>query len=119
MCHQIDRHGAVVGPQLDGVGSRGAERLIEDVMDPHRNVDKSFQMTRLIYANGDVEGGLLAREEDGQLFLIQSNGEEKPVQRSLVASIEPTARSLMPDNFGELFTDKQWADLLAFLLGKR
>src|SRR5262249_54137899 len=39
VCHQLDGKGAVVGPQLDGIGNRGLERLIEDVLDPNRNVD--------------------------------------------------------------------------------
>src|SRR5581483_8462125 len=38
-CHQIGGQGAKVGPQLDGIGNRGAERLLEDVLDPSRNVD--------------------------------------------------------------------------------
>ena len=33
VCHQLDKEGALVGPQLDGVGNRGADRLIEDILD--------------------------------------------------------------------------------------
>ena len=41
VCHQIDGHGNVVG-LLHGIGNRGLERLIEDVLDPNRNVDLFF-----------------------------------------------------------------------------
>ena len=39
ICHQIGGQGAVIGPQLDGVGARGLDRILEDVIDPNRNVD--------------------------------------------------------------------------------
>src|SRR5207247_1797732 len=41
VCHQIDGTGVVIGPQLDGIGTRGLERLLEDVLDPNRNVDRA------------------------------------------------------------------------------
>src|SRR5205823_1098758 len=43
ICHQIAGQGKVIGPQLDGIGSRGLDRLIEDVLDPNRNVDPAFR----------------------------------------------------------------------------
>src|SRR5262249_21129052 len=34
VCHQIGGKGAVIGPQLDGIGNRGVERVAEDILDP-------------------------------------------------------------------------------------
>src|SRR5262249_44197701 len=39
VCHQLGGKGARIGPQLDGIGSRGLDRLLEDLLDPNRNVD--------------------------------------------------------------------------------
>ena len=47
VCHQLGGKGAKVGPQLDGIGSRGLDRLMEDVLDPNRNVDQTFRITNL------------------------------------------------------------------------
>src|SRR5207247_1006000 len=44
-CHQLGGKGAKVGPQLDGIGLRGADRLLEDILDPNRNVDQAFRAT--------------------------------------------------------------------------
>ena len=38
-CHQLRGRGGLVAPQLDGIGNRGLERILEDVLDPNRNVD--------------------------------------------------------------------------------
>ena len=59
----MDNQGGVVGPHLDGVGNRGLERLIEDVLDPSRNVDPSFRYSTVSLKNGEVFSGLQRREE--------------------------------------------------------
>ncbi|HEV3202937.1 MAG TPA: PVC-type heme-binding CxxCH protein, partial [Gemmataceae bacterium] len=43
ICHQIANKGAKIGPQLDGIGIRGFDRLLEDILDPNRNVDQAFR----------------------------------------------------------------------------
>lgn len=43
VCHTIANEGAKIGPQLDGIGIRGLDRLLEDVLDPNRNVDMAFR----------------------------------------------------------------------------
>jgi len=35
-CHQIEGEGGLIGPQLTGIGFRGADRLAEDILDPNR-----------------------------------------------------------------------------------
>ena len=47
-CHQVAGEGTKIGPQLDGIGARGLDRLLEDVLDPNRNVDPSFRTTTLV-----------------------------------------------------------------------
>ena len=59
ICHQLGGKGAKVGPQLDGIGSRGLDRLMEDILDPNRNVDQTFRVTNLALKNGQIVSGLL------------------------------------------------------------
>ena len=44
-CHRIGGEGHKVGPDLDGIGIRGLDRLLEDVLDPNRIVDQAFRAT--------------------------------------------------------------------------
>ncbi len=62
-CHQVGGKGAKIGPQLDGVGIRGPERILEDVLDPNRNVDQAFRATTLVLDNGQLVSGLVLREQ--------------------------------------------------------
>lgn len=115
-CHQFDGQGGLVGPQLTGIGQRGLERLVEDILAPNRNVDHAFATTRLTLKDGDVMTGLFRREEGELLVLANSAGTEFTVSKADVAKREETGRSLMPDNYGEALTPEQFNDLLAYLL---
>jgi len=63
ICHQIGNEGTKIGPQLDGIGGRGLDRLLEDVLDPSRNVDVAFRMTIVTLKDGKNLSGLVLREE--------------------------------------------------------
>src|SRR5205823_3565436 len=76
ICHQIDGVGTVVGPQLDGIGNRGLERLLEDVLDPNRNVDPAFHTTTVVLKDGEVTSGLFRRDEGEAVVLADATGKE-------------------------------------------
>ena len=118
VCHQLAGQGALVGPQLDGIGGRGLERLLEDILDPNRNVDKAFRTTVFVLKDGETVSGLARREEGGAFIYALANGQEARVPKTDVKERRETETSLMPANFHEALTPAELNDLLAFLLGK-
>ncbi len=119
VCHRIGTEGALIGPQLDGIGQRGLERLCEDILDPNRNVDGSFRTTLLVLKDGEVTSGLFRREEGALVVLAESTGKEISVPKSSIAERRESDVSLMPENFGEVLSPADFANLMAFLLSKR
>ena len=119
VCHTIDGQGGMVGPQLDGIGGRGPDRLLEDLLDPNRNVDRAFRMTMVTLKNGTVASGLFRREEGAQLVLADLTAQEVRVPTADIATRQETETSLMPPAFGDLIPAAEFNDLLAFLLSKR
>jgi putative heme-binding domain-containing protein len=117
-CHQLSGQGGLVGPQLDGIGNRGLERLVEDVLDPDANVDHAFRVTLFTLKDGETVAGLFRREEGAQLIYADASGRELPLARSQIEERRETPRSLMPDNFNEALTPEQFDDLMAFLLSQ-
>ena len=118
-CHQLGGKGAKVGPQLDGVGLRGLERLLEDVLDPSRNVDQTFRLTTLALNDGRVVSGLLLREEGESLVLADAQGKEVRVARGTVEERTMAPLSPMPANFAEQITEPDFYRLIAYLLSQR
>lgn len=64
--NSLAERGGQVGPQLDGVSHRGAERHCEDVLDANRNVDRIFRQSRVILKGGDLFSDLF-RTAEGRL----------------------------------------------------
>ncbi len=118
VCHQIDGKGKVIGPQLDGVGARGLERIVEDVLDPSRNVDAAFRSSVVKLNSGLVYSGLKRREEGEQVVYADTKGEEKSFDKKEIKEARETLDSLMPDGFNETITPADFNNLLAFLLSK-
>lgn len=118
-CHQIAGQGAVVGPQLDGIGLRGLERLTEDVLDPNRNVDVAFRTSTIVLSDGRVVSGMVRREEGEQLILVDNKGKELSIAKSEIEQQSKTALSLMPANINEITNPQEFNDLLGFLLSQR
>jgi putative heme-binding domain-containing protein len=118
VCHTLDGQGALIGPQLDGIGGRGVDRLLEDILDPNRNVDRAFRSTLLLMNDGDVQSGLYRRDEGEMVIMAQSNGKEISVPRKDIRERRTSETSLMPDNFGEAIPKEDFNNLIAFLLTK-
>jgi putative heme-binding domain-containing protein len=118
-CHQISGEGGVIGPQLDGIGSRGPARLAEDILDPNRNVDAHFYLTTVTRKDGSSLAGFLLAERGEVLVLVDAAGQEIRVAKAEIEKRESTALSLMPAAFDQILEDDQFNDLLAWLLVQR
>ncbi|MFM7592579.1 MAG: c-type cytochrome, partial [Isosphaeraceae bacterium] len=118
-CHQIGTQGARIGPQLDGVGVRGVDRLLEDILDPNRNVDQAFRSTTVATKEGQVLTGLLLRDEGAVLVLADSQGRDVRVPKGEVAEQTVNPLSPMPANWADAMTPEELSNLLSFLLEQK
>ncbi|MCA9120601.1 MAG: exo-alpha-sialidase [Planctomycetaceae bacterium] len=118
-CHQVAGKGAIVGPQLDGVGNRGLERVAEDFLDPNRNIDAAFHVSVLSTTDGRVLSGLLRRQEGKAKVYVGKDGKEFRVLADEIEEEILSRTSIMPDNFGSLLSEPECHDLLAFLTSLR
>jgi putative heme-binding domain-containing protein len=118
-CHQIGGQGAVIGPQLDGIGDRGMERLLEDVLDPNRNVDPTFKSTVYVMRDGRVLSGLFRRQEGKKIVVADSTGKEIAFDEDQVDEKQASPNSLMPSNVGTAISEAEFFDLLGYLLSQR
>ncbi|MEO6435907.1 MAG: PVC-type heme-binding CxxCH protein [Tepidisphaeraceae bacterium] len=117
-CHQVDGKGGVVGPQLAGMGKRGIDRLVEDVLDPNRNVDPAFRYSTLILKDGSLITGLQRREEGELLVFADTTGKEVSVKKPDIRQRIESPSSLMPSNFDEIIAPGDFNNLMAYLLSK-
>lgn len=115
-CHQVTGRGKQVGPNLDGIGTRGLNRLAEDVLAPNRNVDINFHATTLVTDDGRVHTGLLRPTTGVLTVIVNSDGKEIRVPTESIDEKITSRLSPMPDNVTEKLSPAEFNDLMAYLL---
>jgi putative heme-binding domain-containing protein len=115
ICHRLGTEGNVVGPQLEGSGNRGIERLCEDVLDPNRAVDPMFRMHVVTLKDGTVQAGLIRRDDQASLVLVDATGKETTVAKTAVAKDEISTFSLMPSTLAVSIPEADFHNLLGWL----
>ena len=118
-CHQVKRKGGLIGPQLDGVGSRGVARLCEDILDPNRNVDVHFRLNEFEMADGESKIGFVLLEEGDLIQLRDVAGKMHRLSKSTIKSRKNLPASLMPAGFGQMIPESDFYELLGWLLKEK
>lgn len=118
-CHQIGGQGAKIGPQLDGIGIRGFDRLLEDTLDPNRNVDQAFRRTNVVMADGSVISGIILRQEGAVLVLADSNGKELRIPESEIDERQESTLSPMPNDVAKQIPPADFFNLMAYLMSQQ
>jgi putative heme-binding domain-containing protein len=117
VCHRFRDEGGNVGPNLDGVAARGVNRLVEDILDPNRNVDPAFRQTILETNDGRTIAGVNPRQEGDMIVVNDVTGAAVSVPSAQVKERKTSPLSLMPPAFEQLLSPDDLNDLLAYLLG--
>ncbi len=123
-CHTIGAEGGDVGPDLTAVGSiRSGHDILEAIVFPSASFVPGRE-TRIVTTktNGKVYAGVISEYEGGEanaIVLIAGPDDKVRIPREEVASIKPSAVSLMPDGIVVGLTQKELTDLLAFLRAQK
>ena len=118
-CHQIGGKGAGVGPSLDGIGNRGFDRLLEDVLEPDRNIDPAFAMTLITTKKGTVISGIGARENRKTIEVTDASGKRLVIEIKDVAQRRISGLSLMPAALSRAIPEQEFVNLMRYLLDQK
>lgn len=115
-CHRFRAIGANIGPSLDGIGSRSVPRLIEDILDPSRNIDPAFRLTTVTLKQDDIKSGFNRREEAGRVLLTDpTTGRDLQIVPAEIVEVATSPVSPMPAAFETALSEQEFFDLLEFL----
>lgn len=119
VCHQIAGEGKQIGPNLDGIGNRGLDRVLEDVLAPNRNVDVAFRTTTVVTTDGKAISGLLKELEGNRISIVDSQAKETILSTADIDERLPSSLSPMPANIAEILNESQFRDLVSYLLAQK
>lgn len=115
-CHRFRDTGGNLGPSLDGISSRALPRLVEDILDPNRNVDPVFRITTVTLKGGETKAGMDFRDDGAQVRLRDpATGQDVTIAQADVERVTASAASPMPASFETTLTEAEFFDLLEYL----
>lgn len=115
-CHTIGDQGGKVGPELTTIAAmQPLEYIIESILEPSKVIVKGFEPVLLKTKDGRFLTGILKKDGADFIEIGDSQGQIQRVSKAEIAERVPQKTSLMPGNFGEVLTVKDFHDLLAFL----
>jgi putative heme-binding domain-containing protein len=104
-----------VGPDITSVASRPKQELLVDILDPSRRVSPDFVAYAAVTTKGVVTTGIIAAETEDSVTLRRERGEQVTFRLSDLVNLQPSHKSIMPDNVEAQLDVQALADLLAVL----
>ena len=119
VCHRFGGIGRDVGPDLTTITSRFKKAdILDSILWPSKVVSDQYQAEMFEMNDGRIVAGLIVRESAAAILVRTADAPDKPVvvTKAQIANRAPSAVSMMPENLHEGLTQKQLADLLAFMM---
>ncbi len=115
-CHRFNGKGESIGPDLSTVSQRFQRKeILESIVYPNQVVSDQYA-SQIVTAGGKTYTGIVARNPDGGMTVLQSDGHKVELKAADVEDVKPSKVSAMPEGLANRLSLEQIADLFAFLM---
>jgi putative heme-binding domain-containing protein len=115
-CHQIESRGGTLGPDLGRGGRRrNADRLKKSIVDPNDDIAPGFATITVVTRDKKKITGVERWLDNFSVRFVDESGNGRSFLREEVESITREMRSMMPGNFGSVFSPAEINDIVAYL----
>ncbi len=120
VCHRFEGEGGYTGPDLGSVGSRySIADILTSIVDPSATISEQYEASTVTLKDGKQLWGRVIYRNDEELA-VASNPYDLSVLTKVpaaqVASVEPSAASLMPPATIALMGEDELKNLIAYLV---
>jgi len=116
-CHQVQKEGGRLGPDLTQVAKRRSRRdLLEAIALPSASLARGFESYSFRTTNGRIMSGLVQRETPGILSIRTTDQRDETLRRNEIESMTPSKLSVMPAGIHKQLSDRELSDLMAYLM---
>jgi len=118
-CHAIEGVGGKVGPDLGGFASGKSDAdVLSAILKPHTVSDTRYTTLTVTLADGDKIVGV-KKDESKEILRVYDTtvlpAVLRTVLKSEIAKTQTSDRSTMPANYASIYTERQLADIVAFI----
>jgi len=121
-CHKVGGNGGRVGPDLTAIGTTlSAERIVEELLWPNRQVKEGYSLVRVITDAGRIHQGYQRRtkesDQSGDLVLEDLATKNTITIKQEQIDEKHVTGSVMPQGLPALLSRPQLLDLIGYLSG--
>ena len=118
-CHGVGDQGGQVGPPMTKIGGeKTREYLLESILFPNKQIAEGWGQVAVQLTNDSIEIGRVAKESDGFLMLVLSDGTRRAIAKSAIKA-RKAALSAMPEDLAKNLSKRDLRDLVAYLSSLR
>ncbi len=115
-CHRVGTRGSAIGPELTRAGrQRSLAYLRESVVAPDADLTGGYSTITVVTRDGKKITGVEKGLDNFSAQLMDLSGRYYSFMKDDVKSVQREDRSLMPSNYGRVFSASELDDLLAYL----
>lgn len=115
-CHRVGRKGGGIGPDLTRVGrQRSAAYLRASVVTPDADLTPGYATITVVTRDGKKIAGVEKSFDNFSAQLLDLSGNYYSFLKEDVTSMKRENRSLMPSTYGQMLSESEMNDLLAYL----
>ncbi len=114
-CHKVRDTGGEVGPKLTEIGKNKDNRyLLEAIVNPDAKIAENFETVVLLTEDDELISGILRKETDSSIELMDADGKLVTVDADAVVS-RKKGKSSMPADLIKHLSRRELRDLVAYL----
>jgi quinoprotein glucose dehydrogenase len=114
-CHKVAGYGGEVGPDLTTIGkTKDPAYLLQSIVDPDAKIAENFETVILLTEDGQVISGILRKENDQTIELIDAENKTRSIDADEVVS-RKKGKSSMPVDLLKYLSRRELRDMVAYL----
>ena len=121
-CHQLGGQGVQFGADLARLDeSWTAEKILQAIVEPSHEINQDYQTWRILMIDGKTFTGLVLREDDRSIELVENplvKGEPVRLAKEDIEERSAANRSIMPEGLLDRLSEHEVLDLMAFLIAR-
>ncbi|MBE0542177.1 MAG: c-type cytochrome [Verrucomicrobia bacterium] len=114
-CHRLFNHGGDIGPDLTSFDRQDVNGLLLAIVNPNAEIREGYENFNVETRDERALSGFINSQDERQVILRGSDGQNVVFQRSEIATLQPAGRSLMPEGLLDNLDAQQVRDLFAYL----
>lgn len=114
-CHRLGGLGYELGPNIASYKYRGAAAILQNVLEPNREVNPLYLNYSLLTNDDRIVTGIINNESGSSVTLVRGENVSETVARSEIAEMKSSKMSIMPEGLESQLDLQGMADLIAYI----